>query len=143
MRSLFCFLADGAGERMTRDELLLNFFNIEQPTTKQIIEAVKVLIKKDLGITHDLYSINSLTGQKDKKISIIPTSVDSITDEKIMTDIAKVEAEKVKAIIPDTIAITGIANVEAVKEAGKVKTEIAAELVTTVEDEVSKQLNTT
>ena len=125
---------------MTRDELLLNFFNIEQPTTKQIIEAVKVLIKKDLGITDDLYSINSMTGQKDKKISITPTQIDDVTDLDIITNIAKIEAEKVKAIIPDTIAITGIANVEAVKEGKKVKTEISAELVTVVTDEVSKQL---
>jgi len=133
-------MAGCAGERM-RDKILLNFLNIEQPTTKQIIETLKVLIKKDLGITDDLYSINSMTGQKDKKINTIPTQIDLITDEKIMTDIAKTEAEKVKAIIPDTIAITGIANVEAVKEGKKVKTEISAELVATVEDEVSKQLN--
>jgi len=61
-------------------------------------------------------------------------------------NIAKIEAslasEKVKAIIPDTIAITGIATTEAIKEGKKVKTEISAELVTTVTDEVTKQLNT-
>jgi len=133
-------MASDTGEYM-RDKILLNFLNIDKPTTLQIIETLKVLIKKDLGITDDLFSINSMTGQKDKKISTVATSIDLVTDESIITNIAKIEAEKVKAIIPDTIAITGIANVEAVKEGKKVKTEISAELVTTVTDEVSKQLN--
>ena len=74
-----------------RDDILLNFLNIEHPTIKQVLETVKVLIKKDLGITDDLYSINSMTGQKYKKISITPTSVDPVTDEDITINIAKTE----------------------------------------------------
>ena len=62
--------------------------------------------------------------------------------KEFATNVAKVEAEKVRVVIPDTIAITGIATTEAVKEGKKVKTEISAELVTTVTDEVSKQLGT-
>lgn len=125
---------------MNNKDILVNFLNLDRPTTKQIISVVKILIKQNLKITEEGYYVNSLTGEKDKKISTIPTQVDDITDSDIMMNIAKIEAEKVKAIIPDTVAITGIANVEAVKEAGKVKTEISAELVTTVTDEVTKQL---
>lgn len=97
---------------MTRNEILLNFFNLENPTKKQIVEVIKILIKDRLKITDDLYFINSLTGERTKKINTTPTQIDPITDESIMINIAKVESKKVKT-----------------------------ELSTLIKDEITKQLN--
>ena len=103
---------------MTREEILTNFLNIEQPTVKQIIETLKILIKQDLKITDDLYTINSLTGAKIKKISTVPKQVDLMTDEKIITGIAKTEAEKVRTLLSSEMT-------------NKITTEITKQLSTT------------
>lgn len=92
---------------MTREEILLNFLNLEQPTTKQIIKVLKILIKQNLVITADLFTVNSLTGEKTKQITTKPTQIDLVTDEKIMTTIAQVEASK---IISSTELATRITN---------------------------------
>lgn len=100
---------------MTEKEVLINFLNLNKPTVNQIIKIIKILIKHELKITDDGFEINSLTGQKDKKISTAPTQIDLVTDESIMINIAKMEAEKVK-------------------------TDISATLSTAVKGEVTKQL---
>jgi hypothetical protein len=86
------------------NKILLNFFNLEKPTTKQIIEVLKIMIKDKLMITDDLYTVNPLTGEKIKKINIVPTQIDEVSDLDIITDIAKIEAEKVKAELTVTIS---------------------------------------
>jgi len=81
---------------MTDDDKLSNFINLDKPTLKQVIEILKIWAKRELKITDDGYEINSLTGERSKKITTTPVSIDENTDEKIMAEIAKTEVEKVK-----------------------------------------------
>ena len=107
-------------------------------TKKSILERLDTLIELNKKIYEATLvdKFASVVAEVEAKRISTETSL-----KEYANNVAKVEAEKVKVIIPYTIAITGIATVEAVKEGKKVKTEISAELVTTVTDEVTKQLN--
>jgi len=83
---------------MNNKNILLNFFNLDKPTTKQIIEVLKIMIKDNLMITTDNFEINSLTGEKTKKISTTPTVIDLITDEIIIRNIVKDENSKLAVV---------------------------------------------
>jgi hypothetical protein len=84
------------------DDILINFLNLEKPTTLQIIETLKILIKQNLKITDDGYSVNPLTGEKSEKITTKPTQIDLVTDEDIIKDIVKIDLDIVKEELKTT-----------------------------------------